>query len=857
MISREGLHVVRLAARESQKFPTRSPKALVIEFVPTAHRLMGMVSHDIHEVTMKVRCVDLALQGAMVVVGVLTTERMCYARSVAPGDSVVVSGPSAGPDPWELSSKSSLVLRDGAVAQYVNLYGSRLLVQDSSIESMRRSGVNATVHSHVDLIRSSAHGERGVGIELYGTSAADLVGGSSMNAVDSKVTGAVAGAVVATHSNLTARGSYIGSTANTGVGILLASGRVELAGNSIVEGGRAGVVIGSDSGLNGGDSQLVVTDGALVTSDIGPAVLVSGSGAKTFRSELQVRDRGTLVGGNGVAVEAKDHSDLRFRIEKAFVVGDILVSDDSAASIKLREGGFLDGSVVGPGVMSVGRNSVWTIPSNSRIRGLSMDGGTIRFAPGLDGARSLHVTGNVSGIAGGMVMNVHMDSGEASKSWADSVLVDGDVDVLRPVDVDVAFTGSAHGTDLNGDGKTSSAEGYSLVQVGGTSRPDAFRLRNQYVTFGAYQYELKAYAGEDVDQTQSQLNGGATSWDYRLAQRTVREPGGDEGAGAADDGASRPAVAPQVPSYLSAPAAAFAYADGMSTSLHERLGEIRDHAFEGSVGGEMFARYSGRSQRYSSDRAFKSYGYDFDENVEAWQFGGSIIGLDGDNGSLRAGVAIDHGRSTIVPRAMDGDSVTRLRVNGASAWVTWRNGNGFWTDWVVGQERMRGQTDTSLGGRGVGRVKATSTGISFAAGFPFRVATGWSIEPHLLVATQGLRFDPIRDQSGLDVKFGRGRYVTKTAGLSLFRHSEIMAPFVRLDVRSTSGRGVIRTSAGSNSAATDFDGGRAGADYTLAGGLTTQLSARVQAFGEGAYRHYLGQGGFQGWSGNLGIRIAL
>jgi len=807
---------------------------------------------------MKYKCAEQTVRNAVfVALGVAITADAAVAGFVERGRSVTVSGPDNVADFWVLLPGSGLVLRDGAKADYLEIQGSRLSAYDAFITTNERSGIvldGLQAPSVAEVNRTVVHSSVGAGVALHGGGSAGER--TAMTLVDSEASGFLAGAAISRNGTLELRRSALTSTGANGTGLAIASGVALLLENSVVEGNLAGAVLGRFEGLRAGAASVSVSEGATIRSSTGPAVLVTGAGGADHVYELTVRDGGSIVGGNGVAVEVRDNVNFNFVVDHALVRGDIAVAKSSKSQIHVARDGRLEGAVNGSASMDVGRGATWVVTTDSHINNVHLNGGVLAFSPARRSPSVLRVDGSVDGIIGGITVNAHMDPSDVRKSWADSVLVEGDVDVQYPVDVAVNFTGAGHGTDVNGDGIASGTEGFSIIQVGGSSRPDAFRLRDGYVTHGAFQYELKAFRGNEVSAGSSLLERGPAQWDYRLAERVVCKAQCDD-RGDDSRGDERPAVAPQIPSYLSTPAAVFAYTDGMSTSLHERLGEIRDHAFEGFVGGEMFARYFGRSQRYSSDRSFKSYGYDFDESVESWQFGGSIIGLDGDNGSLRAGLAIDHGRSTIVPRAVDGSSVTRLRANGTSAWITWRRGNGFWVDWVVGQERMRGQTDTSLGGRAVGRVKATSTGISFAAGLPFRLSHDWSVEPHVLVATQGLRFDPIREQSGLDVKFGRGRYVSKTAGMTLFRHNEVMAPFVRLDVRSTSGRGTIRAGTAADLNPVSFDGGRAGADYSLAGGLTTQLSARVQAFGEGSYRHYLGRGGFQGWSGNAGVRITF
>ncbi|MGA7439147.1 MAG: autotransporter outer membrane beta-barrel domain-containing protein [Luteibacter sp.] len=795
----------------------------------------------------------LALGSSLVLLGTSATSESLGARTVGIGESVVVAGSGSRSDIWELSKDSVLVLREGAKSGYIRTNESQLHVSDSVVASSQGTAISAVLRSVITLDKSFVHDESGVGVGLFGGLDPKRNNGSSMIMTDSRSSGLLAGAVVGGSSSMELRASTLSATGDNGIGLLLASGRVDLGDRSTIEGIRAGVVFGSEWGVPSGPASLTVATGSSVKSVSGPAVLVSGTRNSEARATLAIRDGGRLIGGNGVAVDMRDGAALNLSIERSAIAGSLLVSQDSSARVRLLNGGHLEGEVHGPARIDIERGGVWTVPSSSRIDSLTLTGGTARFVHGQSEPHSLRIAGNMDGSAGDLVLNVHMDGKNASKSWADSVLIEGDADVLRPVDVALNLSGAGQATDLNGDGKQSASEGFSLIQVAGSSRPDAFRLKGDFVTLGAFQYQLKAFSGDEIDQAASRLESGPAKWDYRLAERIVCEK---PCSGEAGNGAERPAVAPQIASYISAPGAVFAYADSISTGLHERLGEIRDHAFEGSVGGELFARYSGNDQRYSSNRSFKEYGYDFDERVEAWQFGGSIVGLDGDNGSLRAGWALDHGTSSVVPRAVDGDSVTRLKANGTSAWVTWRSGTGFWVDWVVGRQRMRGRTDTAHVG-GVGRVRATSTGMSLGLGMPWDVGQGWRVEPHVLIASQNVAIDKITEASGLNIQFAGRQYVTTTAGVSVVRDVGTFAPFVRLDLRSTSGDGRVDAGTDSGRTSSRFATGRAGDEYLVSGGMTAQLTDRLQVFGESAYRHYLNRGGFQGWSGTVGARLTF
>ena len=812
---------------------------------------------------MKSKRVEIALKGTAFLACFTVGHDCATARTLSAGESVVVTGSDGVLDYWKLSRTSNLSLTHGAKALFVTLDRASLSMSDASIESVDGGGIVAMPGSAVDLERSTVNDAYGSGVALVGEDTSSDKP-PTLVMTDSRVSGGFAGAVVGGRGLLVARRSALVSAGNEGIGMFVADGSAELRDGSEVRGVAAGVTMGRTSFVSGGPRSLLVTTGSAVRATIGPAVSVVGDDGGSFPVEISIRDGGTLLSGNGDALEIRGGAMAHFSLMNSSVFGDVAVSRDSGARVVIGEGGFLEGAITGPSDVSLGRTGIWSVSADSRVTSLSFDGGGIAFAPGERRARRLRVTESVDGTAGSLSLNVHMEAANRADSWADKLVVERNVDVLRPIDLVVNMTGTPFGTDTDGDGLAGSNEGLSLVQVGGTSTAEAFRLVGGYASLGAFQYELAAFQGDDVAHEQGQLEGRPAAWDYRLVSRRVCEghcgdgsdgTGGDAGKDSGHD-KSRPAVVPEIAAYISVPGAIFAYANGISTSLHERLGEIRDHAFGGKIGAELFARFSGKNQRYNSNRSFAAYGYDFDQTIEAWQFGGSLIGLDGDNGSVRAGWAIDRGRSSIVPRAVDGDSMTRLRANGTSAWVTWRSGNGFWLDGIVSQQRMRGRTDTSRGGRDVGRIRAAVTGLSLAAGLPYQVGSTWMIEPHVNVSTQHVRVNSMVGKDRLNVSFGGRRFVSTTAGISVTRTDEALAPFLRLDISSSTGNGLVNASSG-GSTPSRFVAGGGGSEYMVGGGVTVQITSRLHAFGEGGYRHYLGSGGFQGWNGHVGFRMTF
>lgn len=140
----------------------------------------------------------------------------------------------------------------------------------------------------------------------------------------------------------------------------------------------------------------------------------------------------------------------------------------------------------------------------------------------------------------------------------------------------------------------------------------------------------------------------------------------------------RPAVTPQVPSYISAPVALAYYNASIIDDLHKRLGELRhEQSRPDGTGGEMFLRYIGSNMTYKSNVSFKQFGYDFDMDYSAVQVGGNVLRLDGDKDSLRGGLAYTHGNSRMRPKAADGFSSTTFDSDSIALYLTWQRQNGF------------------------------------------------------------------------------------------------------------------------------------------------------------------------------------
>ncbi|MDR6935573.1 autotransporter outer membrane beta-barrel domain-containing protein [Luteibacter sp. 3190] len=632
----------------------------------------------------------------------------------------------------------------------------------------------------------------------------------------------------------------------------------------------------------------MVVDGSTIAGVDGSGMIVDTLLENTDGDVLLRNGSSLLAGANGIAIEVTSGrpqltSAIDVTSDNSTILGDIVVSSGSSAVLSLVNGATLAGATRGDIGLTVQGAARWLVDRDSDVSSLELSGGSVLFgAPSVGTYRALTVRGDLTGSGGTIGLHTVMNGGGSLAAQAtDRVLIEGNV-TGGPTELVVTGSGSGALTDANQNGVVDANEGISLVQVHGASRADAFTLRGGYVAAGPWQYTLHAFGPDEVDQAQNVLQNGATlGWDYRLGNSYVCEhdcdpveppidPPVDPGVPPVDPPVEPPVdpgpgegerleVVPQLPSYLSAPAALLTYGDMLNDGLHQRLGELRSGTSSDPVGGEVFARYLGGQLRYTSNLSFTRFGYDFDQQVNALQLGGSVIALDGDNGSLRAGWAADHGTTRVTPKAVDGDSSAKYRANGMSAWITWQHGSGLWVDGVVGSTRFRGDVGTDARGADVGRIRANGWTMSVEAGMPLAIGGDWTVEPRFQLKHQQLNFRNFTDVDGLLVRLGTAKQTSVRVGAQVARTTNVrFMPYASLDLTHTSnGDPAADVSNAEWNVAERFGSGRVGNAYRFAAGAVSQLTDHVQVYGQGTYQHFVGSYGMRGWAGNLGVRVTF
>ncbi|XOV51454.1 autotransporter outer membrane beta-barrel domain-containing protein [Pantoea sp. App145] len=524
----------------------------------------------------------------------------------------------------------------------------------------------------------------------------------------------------------------------------------------------------------------------------------------------------------------------------------------------------------------------------------------------------LDIAGSLSSQNGQLKLSTTLNEGGAlDNQFTDHLNVTGNASGTTLITIKLSDNSNGALTDLDQNGGIENNEGISLVQVAGNAASDSFALSGGYLAAGPWQYRLYTFAPGSSDASQRQVSGsGSTFWDYRLANYYVCEEGAscspifvsspapvpDGGGGSAGGGSTggdgstgggstggdgstggggstaggtgslptykaRPAVVPQVPSYISAPVALAYYTAAIIDDLHKRLGELRhEQTHPDGYGSEMFLRYIGSSLKYHSDQGFLDYGYNFDLDYNAVQLGGNLLRFDGDKDSLRAGIAYTRGNTHLRPKAADGFSSTTFDSDSLAFYGTWQRQNGFYLDGVLSLDWHRGETDIARQ-REVAKLKGHGWTASLEGGYPVDMGLGLTLEPQAQLMYMQLRMNDVIDADGNKVRYSDYNQTIGRLGARLARswsdgsHNQY-TPYLRVNYYKGWG-GAAETSVSSvdyPQLGATFASGHFGQMWEVGAGGTATLQHNISLYAEADYRKEIDGNGARGWRYNVGVR---
>lgn len=518
---------------------------------------------------------------------------------------------------------------------------------------------------------------------------------------------------------------------------------------------------------------------------------------------------------------------------------------------------------------------------------------------------TLTIAGDLASQTGQANLVTRLNEGGAlSNQFTDNLRVQGNASGTTLLNVTLDALSNDALTDLNHSSSVEGYEGISLAQVAGTADAASFALAGGHLAVGPWSYQLYSFAPGSSDADQRRVAGGSDNqfWDYRLANvylcetdnscpTTPVEPGqpapvnprtlpvapqpsapgsprlvNPPADGCMVDGIDtcapgRPAVIAQVPSYISAPMGLTYYTAAIIDDLHKRLGELRhQQSLPQGDRPEMFIRYVGSDLSYKTDVSFKNFGYDMDINYNAVQIGGNLLRIEGDQDSLRGGIAYTRGDTRIRPDAADGYSKTRFKSNSVGLYSTWQRQNGFYVDGVLSFDWHSGVTDTARN-KDIGRPKGRGWSASIESGYPFTLPYDIKLEPQAQLMYMQLNMKDFTDKEGTTVKYDHFDQTIGRVGARLDRSwsddgGRRYTPYLRANYYHGWG-GAAKTTIGATGTSNfdhTFTGGRFGQMFEVGVGGTATVKKDVSLYAEADYRKEIDSNGAKGWRYNVGVR---
>jgi outer membrane autotransporter protein len=308
----------------------------------------------------------------------------------------------------------------------------------------------------------------------------------------------------------------------------------------------------------------------------------------------------------------------------------------------------------------------------------------------------------------------------------------------------------------------------------------------------------------------------------------------------------------QIAAYATTPAAFFAYGNQMQDGLHQRLGEVRNIMPVDDIGGELFVRYNGSQFNVGAGAGSSKDGYDFKQQANAVQLGGSVVGWNNEGANLRAGWAYDQGTVRVAPKK-SGAGYTNYQAKGMSLWVTAQRDNGLYLDIVAGHRRFDGRIQDDAGNSSA-KVRASGWAASVEAGLPAPINDSLTIEPQAQLTYQSLRINPIESASGMITRSNVNQQTTARIGIRLAKtDNERFVPYAKVDLSKHFGGQTKVASYDASNRSQTLDGVGPGTSIGFSAGMTVNVTRMVDFYGDVGVQRRMGDRGVNGLAGNAGV----
>ncbi|MHC8291312.1 autotransporter outer membrane beta-barrel domain-containing protein [Pseudomonas sp. XS1P51] len=370
----------------------------------------------------------------------------------------------------------------GATTQSVTVLSGSTLNINGAIVNGNNGGNGITINSSQATINQATVTSDAIALLVNRPNGSTQ--GSTVTATDSQFSGGVSGATVTGLSTLELINSQVTGTAAGSVGLDISGGVVRAMAGTRISGDASGVLMKNDP-ANQGNASLVLNNSS-VEGRNGAAIVV----ARGIEATIEVLNNSTLIGSNGNVLEVEGASTANMRVANSALQGNVQVTENSTANLTFDRGSMVgdivreDGSTANVTLnnrssftgrlnnsnLSLNSQSSLTMVDNDSIDNLSMNDGIVNFgAPGeVRGSRQLEV-GTLTG-SGIIAMQANFVTGEGDQLKAGTATGSYELAV------------NASGTDAT------SPQQVTLVQI--DTNHAAFSLLGGKVDVGTWEYDL-------------------------------------------------------------------------------------------------------------------------------------------------------------------------------------------------------------------------------------------------------------------------------------------------------------------------------------------------------------------------------
>lgn len=634
---------------------------------------------------------------------------------------------------------------------------------------------------------------------------------------------------------------------------------------------RARMVLNSKSHLKG---EVDLTSGSLISVDQKVESTTSTDGGNDVVIDAEIRGDGKLVKGGPGTLYFNSFSP--FTGSTDINGGSLVLNGSLHSTLTMGDNTQLYGS----GTLFsdlIFKNNVRWAPS----RTATSDG--YNFNPAVQRINGNLTTGNNTLLS----LRTHLDRQSAQ---TDKLLIKGDVITKEPISVRISLSGNGLLTDFHNLGHADNDEGLSLIQVAGQASKNSFKLAQGYVARGAYAYGLYAFAPGKSSAKQREVEGfGNQYWDYRLQntllsegenaipqneaywdERPAPEPSnglieelalksGNDGSRLAKQNsskASRKAVTPQIPSYLSLSSAILNYSSRLNETFRNQVLATQDTKLN------IFFQYLNGEDKYHSSLGFMNYGYDYTQKQSGWLLGGKALHLANDTHSLDINLGLSNTQLDVTPQAADGNSKIQYTAWGISSLASYEHNSGITVDLSADIAKYDGNVSTDLRGGDVADIHAKSIGATLDVGRKFKLGNH-QLTPLVGVGIQHLQIDDVTDVDNTKVDYNdinrptirtglRYRYnwdTSKTGKWALIANTTFIKDLssdATLDIGSTF-----------NSRTNSFISGSTGSSGMIDVGIINNPVANISLNAGVQYQRRLDNEGVNYWQGVAGVKISF